>query len=375
MTDILIVGAGLSGATIANLIANDFPELEIHVIDKREQIGGNIYDYIDEETGIRVSKYGAHLWHTNDKEVWDFIQKFGTWIRWEHKVVAKIDENTFVPIPVNPTTINLIENCSIENEIEMNKWLEENTIKPNGLKATNSEEVALERVGPKLYEKLFRPYTIKQWNKEPKELDALVMSRIPIQKNFDNRYFQDKYQALPKNGYTSIVENMLKAKNIKVSLKTPWNSLMKNSAKHIIFTGPIDLYFDVNLPKLEYRSILFQKEVVDCCGYFQPNSVVNYPSLNIPFTRTVEYKHFLHQKSNKTILFHETTTDDGEPYYPVPNKKNEELYKKYQELSLNETNVHFIGRLANYKYFNMDQAVRNSIDYYNKILKQKIQLA
>jgi UDP-galactopyranose mutase len=370
MTNILIVGAGLSGATIANLIATDYPNIKIKIIDKREHIGGNIYDYIDEETGIRVSKYGAHLWHTNDDEVWNYIQKFGRWVRWEHKVIAKIDENTYVPIPVNPTTINTLENISISNEKEMDEWLKDNTIQYKE-PFKNSEEVSLQRVGAILYEKLFKQYTIKQWNREPKDLDPSVMSRIPIQKTFDNRYFQDKYQALPYDGYTSIVQKMLDLSNIEICLNTEWNDNMKFGYNHIIFTGPIDVYFP-DLPKLEYRSIEFTKEVYECIGYIQPNSVVNYPSIDIPYTRTVEYKHFLHQKSSKSIVFHEKTSDIGEPYYPVPNQRNMDLYKKYQNLSYKEENVHFLGRLANYKYFNMDQAVRNSLDYYKNVFKNKI---
>jgi UDP-galactopyranose mutase len=370
MADILIVGAGLSGATIANLIASDYPNIKIKIIDKRDHIGGNVYDYIDNETGIRVSKYGAHLWHTNDEEVWNYVQQFGKWVRWEHKVIAKIDENTYVPIPVNPTTVNTIGNVSISSEKEMDDWLVANTVHYES-PPKNSEEVALQRVGPILYEKLFKSYTIKQWNREPRDLDPSVMSRIPIQKTFDVRYFQDKYQALPSNGYTSIVEKMLDLPNIEVCLNSCWEDSMKNTYKHIIFTGPIDVYFP-DLPKLEYRSIEFTREVHECIGYVQPNSVVNYPSVEKPYTRTVEYKHFLHQKSSKSILFHEKTSDIGEPYYPIPNERNMELYKKYQELASKETNVHFLGRLANYKYFNMDQAVRNSMDYYKNMFKNKI---
>jgi UDP-galactopyranose mutase len=371
MEDILIVGAGLSGATIANKIAHDFPDRNITIIEKRNHIGGNVYDYIDDETGIRVSKYGAHLFHTNDTDVWNYVQQFGKWIRWDHKVLAKLDDATYVPVPVNPITINTIANTSISNEVEMMEWLKENTIE--NANPANSEEVALNRVGPVLYEMLFKEYTIKQWNKDPKELDPSIMARIPIQTSFDTRYFTDKYQALPEKGYTEIIKNMLNLENITIKLNTNWEECMKNKYKIIIFTGPIDTYFKNILPPLEYRSIDFIREVHDCKGYYQPNSVINYPGSNTPYTRTVEYKHFLHQQSNKTILFHEKTTDNGEPYYPIMNQKNKDLYEKYKSLTVYEPNVHFLGRLANYKYFNMDQAIKNALEYYEMIIKVQME--
>jgi UDP-galactopyranose mutase len=365
MPDVLIVGSGLSGATIANLLARDNPQVKIKVIDKRDHIGGNVYDYIDDETGIRVSKYGAHLFHTNDDDVWEYMSQFTEFVRWDHRVVSMVSDRLYVPVPVNINTVNAIDNCNISTPEEMDEWLRHNTV-PNDV-PKNSEEVSLARVGQLMYEKLFKHYTVKQWGRHPTTLDPSVMSRIPISRGFDDRYFHDKYQALPRDGYTAMIKKMLTADNIEVCLSTPWTDSMSDDVDVIIFTGPIDVYFQ-GLPKLQYRSIEFKRQVIDCKGYMQPNSVVNYPSPDVPYTRTVEYKHFLHQKSEKTVLYHERTTDEGEPYYPIPDKANMELYERYRELAAHATGVHFIGRLANYKYFNMDQAVRNAIDYYRENL-------
>jgi len=368
MYDVLIVGAGLSGATIADHYAKD--NKKVLIIDKRRHIGGNVYDSIDEISKIRISHYGAHLFHTNDEEVWNYVQQFGKWKRWDHKVVADIS-GCLVPVPVNPTTVNTLLDMNIQNEEEMKEWLEKEC--PKIKEPLNSEEVAISRVGERLYNILFKSYTIKQWAKEPKDLDPSVLSRIPVRINNDPRYFNDKFQGLPIDGYTSIVENMLNHKNIKIQLNTSWDDVKNNKELKwgiLIFTGPIDLYFkDKGLPPLEYRSINFEWSRIPISGYYQVNSVVNYPSLETRYTRCVEYKHFLDQKSEWTIIAKETTCDEGEPYYPVPTKENKELYEKYCEFASKE-NVHFIGRLASYKYFNMDGAIRNAIDYYKCYLSE-----
>jgi UDP-galactopyranose mutase len=364
--DYIIIGAGISGATIAERCANDGHT--VLIIDKRNHIAGNIYDEIDTTSGIRISKYGAHLLHTNDKEIWDYLQRFGIWKRWDHHVLADVS-GSYVPIPVNINTVNTLYNLDISTEQEMKDWLLNEQIlytNPN-----NSEEVALSRVGERLYQQLFKPYTIKQWAKAPINLEPSVLERIPVRSNRDDRYFSDKYQALPLNGYTSIVENMLSNPNITVKLNTDWEDIKGDiSGQKIIFTGPIDGYFkESGLPPLEYRSINFEWSIIPHNGYLQPNSVINYPSADNPYTRCVEYKHFLYQKSDWTIISKETTTDIGEPYYPVPTKQNRDLYNKYCELSKSQPNVHFIGRLATYKYFNMDQAIRAALDYYDVYLR------
>lgn len=364
MYDVLIVGTGLSGSTLAEHFARVLQK-KVLIIDKRDHIGGNVYDYVDTTTGIRVGKYGIHMFHTNDLEVWDYVNRFGEWSRWDHKVLSKID-GRYVPVPVNINTVNALCNENIANETEMKDWLDKHQIR-NGNPA-NSEDVALSRVGNVLYNKLFRPYTLKQWNREPRDMDPSVLSRIPVRSNFDDRYFEDKYQALPVNGYTSIVESMLNHPNITIQLNTDWTDIQDKIKYNIlIFTGPIDQYFsNSGLPKLEYRSLHFDFEVHRTSGYYQPVAQVNYPETSVPYTRIVEYKHLLNQPSDYTIITKETSSDTGEPYYPVPTKENQKLYEAYKSLATNQHNVHFIGRLASYKYFNMDQAIRCAIDYFNE---------
>jgi UDP-galactopyranose mutase len=372
--DYLIIGSGLSGCVIAERISTILKK-KVLIIDKREHIGGNCYDYIDKETNILVNKYGAHLFHTNSEEVWEYVNNFAKFIRWEHKVLSYVN-NKFVSIPVNITTVNELCDTNIQSNKEMEEWLSNNIEEYNNI--TNSEEIAKSRIGTKLYNFLIKDYTYKQWNKYPNELDKSVLSRIPIRKDFDTRYFNDKYQGLPECGYTGFIKKILNNDLISLRLDCDYFKFIKyNDINNftsldykIIYTGPIDAYFsNKGLPKLEYRSINFEKEVYNM-NYYQPNSVVNYPSLEYPFTRIVEYKHFLNQSSDKTIIFKETTCDTGEPYYPVPNKKNLDLYEKYKHLSEKEKNVLFVGRLANYKYFNMDQAILNALSIFKNEFKK-----
>jgi|ERR1035437_209952 UDP-galactopyranose mutase len=365
--DILIVGAGLSGAIIAERFASHSNK-KVLIIDKREHIGGNCFDYID-ENGILINKYGAHLFHTNSDEVWKYIQKFSDWLRWDHRVLSRI-EGKLVNIPVNINTVNSLCGTNIKDEKEMNQWLE--TVQIKFEKVSNSEEIAKSRVGEVLYKKLFRDYTYKQWNKYPEELDSSVLSRIPVRNNFDDRYFDDRYQVLPKYGYSKFVENILSHANITVQTNIDFFEI-KNSINYttLIYTGPIDQYFESSgLAKLEYRSIEFMIERYKSMHFFQPNSVINYPENNVPFTRIVEYKHFLHQQSPHTTIVKEITKVSGEPYYPIPNYQNLSLYEVYKELSKLEKDAYFIGRLANYQYYNMDQAIMKALEFYNNFDKE-----
>lgn len=365
----LIVGCGLTGVTIAERIANVLNK-KVIIIDKREHIGGNCYDYVDDETDILMCKYGAHIFRSNNNVVWEYINKFSEWNRWEHNVLSYVDDK-FVPVPVNITTVNILCNETIQNTDEMNEWLKSNQVKYE--KITNSEEICKSRVGNILYEKMFSNYTYKQWHKYPSELDPSVLSNIPVRDSFDTRYFDHKYQALPKYGYTKFINNMIDHTNIDIKLNCDFDTFKKNNDisifEGIIFTGPIDDYFNnVGLEKLEYRSLNFEVKKYKDMNYYQPCSVVNYPELNVPFTRIVEYKHFLNQKSKDTLIVIETSTDKGEPYYPVPNAHNLSLYEKYKQFAEQEekkNKVFFVGRLANYKYFNMDQAINNALDFFN----------
>jgi UDP-galactopyranose mutase len=367
-TDVLIVGCGLSGAVLAERFSSILNR-KVLVIEKRNHVAGNCYDYTQD--GILVNKYGAHLFHTNDKGVWDYIQNFSEWVRWDHRVVGRVD-GKLVPIPVNINTVNSLCGTNIKSQEEMRQWLSKVQIVPE--KMENGEQMALSRVGKDLYQKIFHPYTWKQWNKYPKHLDPSVLARIPVRDDFDDRYFNDRFQALPRYGYTQFVKNMLSHPNIQIMLDTDFFGIQKDLEYNLlIFTGPIDAYFKgKGLEPLEYRSIDFQMEKIENIPYYQPNSVVNYPEENVPFTRIVEYKHFLHQTSPHTIIVREFPCDDGEPYYPVPNEKNRQLYEKYRQLATMEKNVYFIGRLANYKYFNMDAAIRNSLDFFEQHFNSKI---
>ena len=364
--DYIIVGCGLSGCVIAERIAYVLNK-RVLILEKRDHIGGNCYDYIDEQTNIRVNKYGAHLFHTNDKIVWDYINKFSEWVRWEHKVLSYVDDK-YVSIPVNITTINELCSENLENERDAKDWLKENQVTYDTIE--NSEQMAKSRIGNILYEKLIKNYTYKQWNLYPEQLKPSVLERIPIRSNFDTRYFNDKYQALPKNGYTHFFETILNNDKIDYFTNVDFFEFKKynNINIPVIYTGPIDTYFkNKGYEKLEYRSIDFHIEVKNM-NFYQPNSVVNFPSIDSKYTRQVEYKHFLNQKSDKTIIVSETTNDHGEPYYPVPNDKNLKLYETYKELSDKEKDVYFVGRLANYKYFNMDQAISNALQFFNDII-------
>ena len=363
--DVIIIGAGISGAVLAQQYAE--AGKKVLVIERRNHIAGNCFDYVD-ENGILVSKYGAHLFHTNDEQVWDYVNRFSNWYKWEHKVIAKVD-CALLPIPVNITTVNKLFGLSITSEEEMKKWLDEN--REPYLNPSNGREAALNKVGSVLYEKMFRHYTKKQWDKYPEELDASVLDRIPVRTNYDDRYFSDTYQALPSGGYTKMFEAMLDHPNIKVLLNTDYFDI-KDTVKgyeKLFYTGPIDRFFNFKHSldeKLEYRSINFVSETVEA-PYFQENSVVNYPGNEVEYTRIIEYKHFGNQQSEKTTIVKEYTTDDGEPYYPVPNTKNQQIYEKYKKDAESLTDVYFVGRLANYKYFNMDQAFKNALDLFKTL--------
>lgn len=372
--DYLIVGAGLSGAVTAERIANVWNKKSL-VIDKRNHVGGNCYDYKN-KFGILINQYGPHLFHTNIERVWKYINQFSEWVRWEHTVLGYIDEQ-FVSIPVNITTANRLCHENIQTTEEMDEWLKEIQVKYDHEPA-NGEEMAKSRVGAVLYEKVFKGYTKKQWNKYPNELDASVTARIPVRNNFDTRYFTDKYQALPKEGYTSIFDNMLNHPNIQVMVNCnffEYKDRVQALGKPIIYTGPIDHYFsESGLPALEYRSLEFQIEDLENMNFYQPVSQVNYPGMEVPFTRITEYKHFLNQKSPHTTIVKEFSTDHGDPYYPVPNERNQELYNKYKAMAEQEMidrKIYFLGRLANYKYFNMDQAINNALEFFDDLCKDK----
>lgn len=366
--DILIIGAGISGAVLAERYAASGKK--VLIIEKRDHIAGNCYDYYN-EAGILVSKYGAHLFHTNYDDVWKYVKRFGDWYKYEHKVLAKVD-GQLVPVPVNIKTVNMLLGTNIRNKKQMKAWLAENQVK--NAHPSNGQEAALARVGPILYEKIFKNYTKKQWDKYPEELDASVLNRIPVRSDFDDRYFSDTYQFLPKGGYTKLFKKMLIHPNIQILRNTDYFDVRDDlpEFEKVFYTGPIDQFFDFKFSleeKLEYRSITFVHETLNQ-EFFQENSVVNYPN-DEEFTRIVEYKHITGQKHPQTTIVKEYTSDEGEPYYPVPNPRNQAIYNRYKKEAEKLTNIYFVGRLANYKYFNMDQAFKNALDLFAKLQDTK----
>ena len=367
----IVVGSGLSGAVIAEQLSH-IKNSRILIIEKRNHIGGNCYDYIDKETNLRISKYGIHIFHTDNEQVWKYINKFSNWIPYTFKVNGYSD-NKYFPVPININTINILCNQSLKTENDMLLYLDlvrdKSIIEPK-----NSEEFCLSKFGKELYEKIFKYYTFKQWNKYPEELDVTVLKRIPLRFDHENKYFNDKYQVLPENGYTEFINNIIQSNsNISVLYNTNFNEYKKNNNINninnikIFYTGAIDNYYtELNLPKLEYRSINFEAEILKNTDFYQNNIVINHTDLTNKYTRVVEYKHLPNQISNDTIIIKEYTTDIGEPYYPVPNKQNQDLYEQYKQVAIKDKNIIFLGRLASYKYFNMDEAILNSLNVFEQ---------
>lgn len=354
MFDYLIVGCGLSGVTAARLLAEK--NKKVLLVDKRNHVAGNTYDYHN-EYDVLIHKYGPHIFHTNSNKVWSFLSRFTQWREYQHRVEAYV-EGMMVPMPINLDTINLLYNTNY-NTAEVEEFL--NSLGDMDMDIKDSKDTVVSKVGERLYKLFFEGYTKKQWNLYPEELEKEVIARIPIRTNKDNRYFTDRYQGLPMYGYTSMILNMLAHKNLKVLLNTNFNEI-KDEIKYskLIYTGCIDEYFDYKYGKLPYRSLRFEFVTYDI-EQFQRVGVVNYPN-DYDFTRITEYKHMTGQKCPKTTVTREYPTDEGEPYYPVPQAKNKQLYKQYKALADKTGNVCFLGRLGTYSYMNMDQIVLQAIE-------------
>lgn len=360
MFDYLIVGAGLAGSVLAERLANE-ENKKVLIIDKRNHIGGNTFDYYDEH-GILVHKYGPHIFHTNSDDVFQYLSRFTQWRQYEHHVLASID-GQLVPIPINQNTINTLYGLNLSGD-QVSDFLASKAEKKSGVKT--SEDVVVNVVGRELYEKFFRNYTIKQWALDPSELDASVTARVPTRTNRDNRYFTDKYQSMPLHGYTQMVSRMLDHPNIKIMLNTNYREILDIIPfDKLIFTGPIDDYFDHVYGRLPYRSIDFKFQTFDE-EQVQPTGTVNYPNTHA-YTRITEFKHLTGQKHPKTTVVYEYPTAHGDPYYPIPQAENAALYKKYALLAKTLNNVYFTGRLGTYKYYNMDQVVAQSLALFKKL--------
>lgn len=362
--DYLVVGSGLSGAVFANE-ANKKGK-KCLVIEKRNHIAGNIYT--ENIEGINVHKYGAHIFHTSNREVWNYINQFAEFNNFVNSPVAVYQDELY-NLPFNMNTFSKMWNIKTP---EQAKHIIESQVKESKIESPkNLEEQAISLVGRDIYQKLIKGYTEKQWGRDCKDLPAFIIRRLPVRFTYNNNYFNDKYQGIPVGGYTQIVEKMLK--NSDVLLNTDYFDFIKSHpdiADNIVYTGEIDKYYNYCYGKLDYRSLDFETEVLDTENY-QGNAVVNYTERKIPYTRIIEHKHFEFGNQPKTVVTKEYPAKyDGsnEPYYSVNDSKNTELYKKYKDLADKEENVFFIGRLGQYKYFDMDKVIENTLDISRKIL-------
>lgn len=355
MFDYLVVGAGFAGAVVAERMARGFGK-KVLLIDRRDHIGGNAYDHYNAE-GILVHRYGPHIFHTNSEQVFHYLSQFTTWRCYEHRVLAYVD-GKLVPVPINMDTVNLLYGLNLQTEEEVADFFAARAEERGHCKT--SEDVVVSKVGRDLYEKLFRNYTRKQWGKDPSELDASVTARIPVRTSRDDRYFNDRYQAMPRYGYTRMFENMLDHPNITFEPGCDLRDVIDHvKFRELVYTGPVDEFFDFRFGELPYRSLRFEHETLDM-EFLQPVAVVNYPN-DHAYTRVTEFKHLTGQGHRKTSVVYEYPASEGDPYYPVPNPVNAALYKKYAELAAATEGVHFVGRLATYKYYNMDQVVAQAL--------------
>jgi UDP-galactopyranose mutase len=364
MFDYLIVGAGFAGSVLAERLARGSNK-RVLLVDRRPHIGGNAFDHYD-DAGILVHKYGPHIFHTNSREVFEYLSVFTRWRPYEHRVRASVD-GQLVPIPINLDTINQLYGMKLTS-LQVEEFFT-SVAEPRDVVRT-SEDVVVGRVGRELYEKFFRGYTRKQWGLDPSQLDAMVTARVPVRTNRDDRYFADTYQAMPLRGYTRLFENMLDHDNIKILLNTDYREIVAEIPHDkLIYSGPVDEFFDYRYGKLPYRSLRFEFETRNQ-EWVQPVAVINYPNEHL-YTRVTEFKHLTGQEHLKSSLVYEYPVAEGDPYYPVPRPENNELYKKYQALAEERSDVHFVGRLATYKYYNMDQVVAQALSVYARIVGQK----
>jgi UDP-galactopyranose mutase len=364
MFDYLIVGAGFAGSVLAERLARGSNK-RVLICDKRPHIGGNAYDHYD-AAGLLVHKYGPHIFHTNSREVFEYLTQFTEWRSYQHRVMAHVD-GQLVPMPINLDTINKLYGLNLTS-FELEEFFR--SMAEPVEQVRTSEDVVVSKVGRELYEKFFRGYTRKQWGLDPSELDASVTARVPTRTNRDARYFTDTYQAMPLHGYTRMFERMLDHPNIKIMLNCDYREIEREFRYgEMIYTGPVDAFFDYRYGKLPYRSLEFKHETHDR-EQFQSAPVVNYPNEHL-YTRVTEFKYLTGQEHSKTSIVFEYPQAEGDPYYPVPRKENADLYAKYKALADAETGVHFVGRLATYRYYNMDQIVAQALTTYAKICGEK----
>jgi len=364
--DYLVVGAGFAGSVIAERLASQH-DARVLVIDRRPHIAGNAFDRLD-EAGILIHQYGPHIFHTNSDEIVDYLSQFTSWRPYEHRVLADV-RGQLVPIPINRTTLNQLFDLDLETDEEAAAYLASRAEPVAEIRT--SEDVVISAVGRELYELFFQGYTRKQWGIDPSELDKAVTARIPTRTNTDDRYFGDKHQIMPADGYTKMFEAMLDHPNIDVQLGADYREISDRiDAGHIVYTGPIDEYFGFRYGRLPYRSLRFEHRIEDK-EQFQPVAVVNYPHPEVPFTRITEYKHLTGQSAAKTSITYEYPSAEGDPYYPIPRPENQALFKKYEALADSTAGVTFVGRLATYRYYNMDQVVGQALAAFRRLDAQR----
>jgi UDP-galactopyranose mutase len=368
--DYLIVGAGFAGSVLAERLASQHGA-RVLLIDRRPHVGGNAYDEPN-AAGILYHKYGPHIFHTNSEAVVDYLSQFTEWRPYEHRVRAQV-RGQLVPIPINRTTLNMLFGLDLKSDDEAAEYLASRAEPVDEI--TTSEDVVINAVGQELYELFFRGYTRKQWGLDPSELDKQVTSRIPTRTNTDDRYFSDTFQAMPLYGYTKMFEKMVDHPLIEVRTGVDFAELKDRAheiADHIIYTGPIDEYFDFRFGKLPYRSLRFDHQTLEQ-EQFQPVAVVNYPDETVPYTRISEYKHLTGQQSPVTTITYEYPSAEGDPYYPIPRPENQELFKRYEALADATHGVTFVGRLATYRYYNMDQIVGQALATFRRMEEKRTQ--
>lgn len=353
MYDYLVVGAGLSGSTMAERLAC-VHGATVLVVDRRDHVAGNTHDDVKRD-GVIYHAYGPHIFHTNSARVVEYLSRFTAWRPYEHRVVSRV-RGQLVPIPINRVTINRLYGLSL-SEDQVHRFLADRA--EPFTRIENSEHMIRSRVGTELYELFFRGYTRKQWGRDPSQLDASVCGRIPTRTNDDDRYFGDRFQAMPADGYTALVRRMLAHPRIDVLLNTDYRNL-DFKAQRTIMTGPVDEYFGYRYGKLPYRSLRFEFETHDV-ERVQPAACVNEPSESVAYTRTTEYKYLTGQKHPKSVVSREYPQSDGDPYYPIPCPESREMHRRYEALAARERFVSFAGRLGEYKYYNMDQVVASAL--------------
>jgi UDP-galactopyranose mutase len=367
--DILVVGAGYAGSVMAERLAAEGGQ-RVLVIDRRDHIAGNAYDYYDEH-GVQCHRYGPHIFHTNSEKVVEYLSRFTDWRPYEHRVLARVD-GKLVPMPINRTTINELYGLGLATDEDMEGFLASRAEAVDYVR--NSEDVVVAKVGRELYEKFFRGYTRKQWQRDPSELAASVCARIPIRTNVDDRYFTDDFQKIPIDGYTAMFERILDHPQIDVSLSTDyWDVKDEIEHRHVVYTGPVDRYFDYRFGALPYRSLEFElrNEPTPDGGFHLPAGSINEPSEDVPYTRTTEFRHIGGQANHdSSTLAVEYPRSEGDPYYPIPNDETRALYKRYEALAADLPDVTFVGRLARYQYLNMDQVVGQALSTAQKLLPQ-----